>query len=106
MVKISNVIRLPNLLKVPEFLLGLTVMVLARCGLQDNDNTYYLGWVDPKNATLLGVATGGDTMAEIIRLDAQNLCAMVGYGYVFIQLVLIVTVIAGERAPIQVGTTT
>ena len=77
------------------------ILCFHRCGKQGVSDSYYLGWVDFKNVTA-DALDPPPLLTEIVRLDAQNFCAMVGYGFVFLQLVLIVTILAGERAPVQV----
>ena len=86
------------------------VMLLARCGgkvpLPDGipepeHQSYYLGWVDPvaaKNTT-----ENNGVMSISTWHDANGFGNMVGYGFVFINLVLSVSILLGERAPVRVS---
>ena len=98
-------------------MIGLVVMLLARCGGKTdrpetvapvsthqflNTTHYYLGWVDPfggKNTT----DNPFGQMSLSAWHDSNAFGNMVGYGFVFITLVLLVSIVFGERAPVRVS---
>ena len=75
-------------------------MILARCGGHTDDSTlindtsYYVGWVDR-------VGKNG-TMEMSTYYDMTGFGDITGYGYFFISIVLLISVMFGERAPMQV----
>ena len=77
---------------------------MARCGGPGGDNTHHnLGWVD----RISSVSTSGiKYMSTSKYLDATAFGDMVGYGFFFITIVLLISIMFGERAPMQVRATT
>ena len=87
-------------------------MLLARCGGKTEvsadllppgveiSDSYYLGWVDQvasKNTTEnLGL------MSHSTLINSVAFGNMVGFGFVFITIVLLVSAAFGERAPVRV----
>lgn len=93
----ANLVKRPNVLKIPLLVFSLSVMLMARCGRSkklDVDvgfglDSNYLGWYDLESD-------------KIDVIDMTNFCVMVGYGTIYILLVQMVSILFGERWPVMV----
>lgn len=84
-------------------IIGFIVMIMARCGghTQDTvprDDSYYVGWVDNVSKN-----TNNTYMEDSTLIDMTSFGDMTGYGFFFISIVLLISAMFGERAPVQVN---
>ena len=87
-------------------------MMIARCGgggelitidgvASGNSTGYYLGWVDRvKSVSENGVIT---YISQSTYIDSTAFGDMVGYGFFFMTLIILVSTLFGDRAPMQVS---